>query len=289
MDWFDQDFPGHYQRLIRQVHVSVVALVPPNRGIRATLASSGISRVTTGNNGSFSDVILRRDPDAIALTSPLSATGVFQVDLQPDMLLPFEGSGVCTSWDFIMPLAANPFDFSSISDVLITIDYTALSDVGYRTQVVAALNGDLTRRSDCVFSLARDFPDQWYQLVNSDPSATGRTATITLTTSNFPPNIGSDGLQVAQVAMQLAGGSDVGQIPITLIHGSTSGTALTDAQGVVSTRRGAGAWNVLVGGSPLGTWVVSLDPSADPSFQSGAITDVVLIVSWSGQGEAWPT
>ena len=62
MSWFDRDFPGHYQRLIRQVRVSVVALVPPARGIRATLSSSGISRVTTASNGTFSQVTLRRDP-----------------------------------------------------------------------------------------------------------------------------------------------------------------------------------------------------------------------------------
>ena len=49
---------------------------------------------------------LRRDPQTIAFTSPMNATGVFQVDLQPDMLLPFEGSGVDTTWDFSLPPAS---------------------------------------------------------------------------------------------------------------------------------------------------------------------------------------
>src|SRR6185437_1871145 len=104
MSWFDRDFPGHYQRLIRQVHLSMVALVPPDRSVRATFSNTGISRVTTaGAFGSFTDVVLRRDPSSVSITSPLNATGVFDLDLQPDMLLPFEGSGVDTQWELSLP------------------------------------------------------------------------------------------------------------------------------------------------------------------------------------------
>ena len=45
---------------------------------------------------------------------------------------------------FSLPPAANPFDFTSISDVLITIDYTALTDPGYQAQVIRRLNANLT-------------------------------------------------------------------------------------------------------------------------------------------------
>ena len=113
MSLFDADFPGHYLRLIRQVRTSVVALVPPDRGIRATLSSNGISRVTTGRDGMFGDVLVRHDPAMVALTSPINATGVFELDAQSDLLLPFEGSGVDTTWELQLPPAANPFDFST--------------------------------------------------------------------------------------------------------------------------------------------------------------------------------
>ena len=62
MALFDQDFPGHYLRLIRQVRTSVVALVAPDLGIRATLYSNGISRVVTGQDGSFGDILLGTTP-----------------------------------------------------------------------------------------------------------------------------------------------------------------------------------------------------------------------------------
>ena len=50
MEMFDRDFPGHYLRLIRRVRVSVVALIPPTQGIRATLSATGTSRVVIGGD-----------------------------------------------------------------------------------------------------------------------------------------------------------------------------------------------------------------------------------------------
>ena len=289
MAWFDQDFPGHYQRLIRQVSVSLVALIPPTRGVRATLSSSGISQVITANNGTFSQVILRRDPSVIAFTSPMSATGVFQVDLQPEVILPFEGSGVATSWDFSLPPAANPFDFSSISDILITIDYTALTDPGYQAQVIRGLNATLTRSADCVFSLAQDFPDQWYALNNPNPAATTRETTFTLSGMNFPPGINPSSLATTQIAIRLSASSPLTPVPVTLSHGAATGTATTDSGGIASTRRSAGGWNPLTGTSPTGDWTLSFDATADSLFQQGLLSDVLLIISWTGQAPAWPT
>lgn len=90
---FDRSFPGHYLRLVKKVKVTVVALVPALRGLRATLSASGVSRAVVAR-GPFDTVTLRRDPESIAFTSPLGATGL--IDLEPEgaMLLPFEGMGV---------------------------------------------------------------------------------------------------------------------------------------------------------------------------------------------------
>src|SRR5262249_14667069 len=48
MESFDREFPGHYLRLIKKVRTSVIALIPPTFGIRATLTASGLSRVVIG-------------------------------------------------------------------------------------------------------------------------------------------------------------------------------------------------------------------------------------------------
>ena len=97
-DLFDRDFPGHYLRLIKRVRTSVLALIPPIRGIRATLTASGLSRVVTGGDV-FQTIVVRRDPELIAFTSPSNATVLIELEPEGEMLLPFESMGVDTTWN----------------------------------------------------------------------------------------------------------------------------------------------------------------------------------------------
>ena len=116
MDLFDRDFPGHYLRLVKRVRTSMLALIPPVRGIRATLTASGLSRVVTGGDV-FQTMVVRRDPELIAFTSPSNATGLIELEPEGEMLLPFESMGVDTMWELQMPKAANPFDYRTVADV----------------------------------------------------------------------------------------------------------------------------------------------------------------------------
>jgi hypothetical protein len=252
--------------------------------MRATLYSNGISRVTTGRDGIFQDITVRHDPVVVALTSPISASGVFDLDVQSDMLLPFESSGVDTTWELQLPPAANPFDFSTIVDVLLTIDYTALYDDGYRDQLTTRLNADRTRGADCVFSLARDFPDQWYDLNNPrDPSA--RSVTIALRDVDFPAKI--QDVSTAAIAVRLASGGTVPNTVVSL-HRAGAGGAATATNAIASTRRGnAASWSALYGSSPVGDWQLSFGSDAAPLLASGELDDVLLVVSWTGQAPQW--
>jgi Tc toxin complex TcA C-terminal TcB-binding domain len=283
MSLFDADFPGHYLRLINRVRTSLVALVPPDRGIRATLYSNGVSRVVTGRDGLFGEVIVRHDPTVVALTSPINATGVFELDAQSDLLLPFESSGVDTTWELRLPRAANPLDYTSIVDVLFTIEYTALNDDDYRRQVVNRLNTDRDRGADRVFSLAQDFPDAWYDLNNpADPA--DRQVTLTLRDLDLP--LGVENLGTSAVAVRLVARDPVPDTTVTLHRGTAGGEALTTG-GMAGTRRGAEAWLPLVGLSPAGDWQLGFTADADPLFEAGALQDVVLVVSWTGRSPAW--
>jgi hypothetical protein len=157
MQFFDRDFPGHYLRLIKRVRTSVVALIPPNQGIRATLTTSGVSRVVIGDEV-FQTIAVRRDPESVALTSPMNATGLFELEPHTEMLLPFEFTGVDTLWQLEMPRAANPFDYRTIADVLFTIEYTALNSLDYRQQVIQQLDRSVS--ADRPYSFRQQFSDQ---------------------------------------------------------------------------------------------------------------------------------
>ena len=82
---------------------------------------TGTSRVVISGDV-FQTVVVNTGPQSVALTLPVNATGLFGLDQQPEMLLPFEGLGVDTTWEFRMLKAANLFDYGSIADVLVTVD-----------------------------------------------------------------------------------------------------------------------------------------------------------------------
>src|SRR5215475_13175819 len=107
--------------------MSIIALIPPVQGVRATLITSGISRVVTGGDV-FQSIVVRREPELIAFTAPSNANGLLELEPESGMLLPFESMGVDTNWELQLPRAANPFYYRSIADVLFTVEYTALDD-----------------------------------------------------------------------------------------------------------------------------------------------------------------
>jgi hypothetical protein len=293
MEMVDRDFPGHYLRLIKRVRTSVVALIPPTEGIHATLSTTGLSRVVIGGD-IFQTVPIRRDPESVALSAPINATGLFELDPQSDMLLPFESSGVDTTWEFRMPKAGNLFDYSTIADVLITIEYTALNSFEYRQQVIQALNPMLS--ADRPFSFRLQFADQWYDLHNPDQTSTPMTVRFTTVREDFPPNL--DDLKIQQVVLYFARADGQSfEVPVTHLHFTEQGSSglvggsATSIDGVISTRRGnAGIWAALIGKGPIGDWELAL-PKTDEMksrFGNEEIGDILLVITFSGRTPQWP-
>ena len=293
MELFDRDFPGHYLRLIKRVRVTVLALTPPSRGIRATLSASGLSRVVVGE-GVFQSIIIRRNPEMIAFTSPNNATGLFELEPEGELLLPFEGMGVDTMWELEMPKAANPFDYRSIGDALITVEYTALNSFEYRQQVISELSRSFS--GDRLFSLRQQFADQWYELHNPDQSDTPMTVQFETQRDDFLPNV--ENLQIQQLLLHIAvaEGQEPLTIPVTLrftaadLDQAVEGTA-TPIDGTISTRRGSGsALASLIGQPPMGRWELELPdaPEVHSRFEAEAIEDILLVITYQGETPEWP-
>ncbi|SPB18558.1 hypothetical protein NOV72_05758 [Caballeronia novacaledonica] len=292
---FDRDFPGHYVRLIRRVRVSVVALIPPIDGIHATLSSAGVSRVVTGPD-IFQTVPVRRDPEQVALTSPMNASGVFDLDAQSSsMLMPFEGCGVDTNWELRMPKAANFFDYLTLADVLFTIDFTALPSSDYAQQVIQSLRQSTS--GDRPFSFRNQFADQWYDLHNPAQTSTPMVVKFRTLLDDFPPNV--DALRIQHLALCFA--RQDGKLFEVAVAGlrfveegnvGAVGGAATTIDGIVSTRRGnAGSWISIVGRKPFGEWELSLPDTEEMRgrFATGDIEDILLVVTYSGRTRDWPS
>jgi len=188
---FDWDYPGHYLRLIRRVSVTVIALTPPNKGIKATLINNGISAVVTNTNNLFQKRFVTRSPERITLSSPYNEYGMFQLDTNDAMYRPFEGSGVETLWELQMEKASNPFDYRSIADVLITMEYDALENDLYSKTIKNQLNNE-PKNESIVLSMRNDLPDEWYELMN--PDADSSSTKFKIRNSDLAPNVLSNSL-----------------------------------------------------------------------------------------------
>jgi len=293
MALFDRDFPGHYMRLIRRLRTSMVALIPPNLGIRATLTTNGISWVIIGPDV-FQRVLVRRDPQSVALSAPRDAVGVFELDPQSELLLPFEGLGVDTAWELRMPKAANLFDYTTLADVLITIDYTALDSFDYHQQVIRDL--DRTVIADRPFSFRNELADQWYDLHNPDQTATPMIVHFSTRPVDFAPNL--DKLVVKAVVLYFAR-ADGQTFEIQVDHllfaeqgsGAPVGGGATTIDGIISTRKGnASSWVPMLSKSPFGEWDLAL-PDTDEMrkrFNYEEITDILFVITYAARTPEWP-
>lgn len=289
-------------RLAKRVKTSVIALIPPNLGMHATLSTTAASHAVIGGQ-LFQEVTVRRDPEMVALTSPRDATGLFELQQQPEMLLPFEGLGVDTTWEFRMPKASNLFDYKTIADVLITIEYTALHSYDYYQQIIQTLASRMS--ADRAFSFRHELSDQWYDLHHPGlVEAPNVPMTVKWKTrhQDFPPNL--DGLNIDQVVLYFVRKEGkTFEVPARLRFTFTDkqrvvltvGGDATSIDGIISTRRGnAGAWSPITGNEPVGEWELALrTPLTDgrepeEAFKNEEIEDILFVITYSGRTPPWP-
>jgi hypothetical protein len=294
MEMFDRDFPGHHTRLVNQVKVSFIALIPPNQGIRATLSTTGTSRVVIGPDV-FQTVLVRRPPEEVALSSPRESTGLFpEMDMQPELLKPFQSLGVDTHWELRMPRAANPIDPSTIADVLVTIEYTALDSFDYRQQVIQALRPTISANRP--FSFRHQFADQWYDLNNPEQTATAMTVSFKTVREDFPSNL--ENLRIQQIILYFARATGkTFEVPVTALRfseqggdGSVGGGAVS-IDGMINTLNGNGSsWAAMQGKSPVGQWELVLPDLEEMKnrFKNSEIEDILFVITYSGRTPDWP-
>lgn len=274
---FDRDYPGHFLRLIRKVSVTVIALNSPTKGIRATLANGGTSRVITGGT-IFQERTIKRYVEQIALSGGVSDHGVFQLQGEGEFLNPFEGSGVDTSWEFRMEKAANPFDFGSIADVLFTIEYDALNSFTHRANVISQLN-EKPAPAALAISMKHNLPDQWFDLHHPEQTETPYTVSFHINPTDLAPNIIND----AELAV------DRVMVYAVMKDGSTFNHDLAvihdDTEKLSSFVQGLALFHDLAGSPPTGEWTMefSMDAPGGNAFDDDKVEDIMVIIHYSGK------
>jgi len=168
-EWFfDLTYPGHYRRRIKAVRLTIPCVVGPHTNIGATLRLTGSHIRKEAKLESTVSVPLRH-MTAIAASMGQSDAGVFEFSFQDERYMPFEGAGVNSQWQLRLPSSVKPFDYGSISDVILHLSYTADESQELRETAEAA-TGVITKLTEIgitrIFNLRHDFPNAWHALIS---------------------------------------------------------------------------------------------------------------------------
>jgi hypothetical protein len=208
---FDLDYPGHYMRRIKSVSLTIPAVTGPYTSVSATLTLLGSSvrfgSDPAGNEGQYARDVSGDDPrfrddygaiQSIATSDGQSDSGLFELTFRDERYLPFEGAGVISQWQLELPTTLKPFDYDTISDVILHVHYTA-RDGGSTLKTAAndalqaAVNamplgegGDERAGLFQAFSARRDFPSEWHRFLHSADADGTQTLTLNLDPERFP-------------------------------------------------------------------------------------------------------
>jgi hypothetical protein len=183
------DGPGHYFRRIKTVAVSIPCVTGPYAGVNCTLTLlkssirtrqtllEGIYARENADDKRFSDNF--GSLQSIVTSSAQNDSGLFETNLRDERYLPFENSGAISEWQLQLP--ADPsknepvqFDYSTISDVILHVRYTAREGGGLlRNGAVAQLKEFIAAGeaigSMRLFSVRHEFPAEWARFTTQEP------------------------------------------------------------------------------------------------------------------------
>jgi hypothetical protein len=161
----DLHYPGQYKRRIKGVRLTIPCITGPYVNVGATLSlSRSWLRASPLPNAPLLEVPPARST-MIATSSGQADSGVFEVSFRDERYMPFEGQGVIGEWRLSLPRAFRQFDYQTMTDVILSISYTAEYDGALRDRVesqnAAAIGGVLAyftqQSTHRLFSLRQDF------------------------------------------------------------------------------------------------------------------------------------
>lgn len=183
-EWmFDVDYPGQYMRRIKTVSLTIPCVAGPYNEVhcRLTLLRSGtrIDPLPRRPAAACCDCcqsdngypVCPHDPrwvsqngalEAIATSSGLDDSGLFQVNFNDERYLPFEFHGAVSHWRIEMPHDSNYFDMETLSDVILNLSYTSREGgEALRRAAKDASACDLPAKGWRLFDVRHEFADAW--------------------------------------------------------------------------------------------------------------------------------
>jgi hypothetical protein len=223
-EWrFDQDYPGHYMRRIKNATLTIPSVSGPYNGVHCRLTLLGSStrvdpllslapaRCCHKCKAGHGYEMCPHDPrmvkdyaatEAIATSSGQNDSGLFELNFHDDRYLPFEFHGAVSKWRIELPPDNNYFDMDTLSDVILHLNYTA-REGGDRLRQAAreAAEKRLPGAGWCLFDVRHDFPDAWEMFRAGHGDKRHRQLNLKFGRNLFPFVPGHRDLRIEQMAL----------------------------------------------------------------------------------------
>ncbi|CAN5241687.1 hypothetical protein BH23BAC2_BH23BAC2_15780 [soil metagenome] len=222
---FDLDYQGHFLRRIKSVGISIPCIAGPYTNVSCTLRlmkNSIRTNTILNSQGGYAhnseEGILVDDPrfktvnvpvKSIATSRGQNDSGMFELNFRDERYLPFEGAGAISEWQLELTTTKElrQFDFSTISDIIIHLNYTAREAGGtFKDKAIKHLKDFITVAAEQssqplmrMFSMKHDFPTEWHQFLHPAPTSTDHTLNITLGKKRFPFFVQNKNLSVVAI------------------------------------------------------------------------------------------
>lgn len=122
---YNLDYPGHYNRRIKSVSITIPCVAGPYTTVAAELGLTSHKIYDETDTELFSG----SSTESIATSSAQNDNGLFDFNFKDERYLPFEGRGAESTWslNLVSDKELRQFDYNTISDVILHIKYTAQS------------------------------------------------------------------------------------------------------------------------------------------------------------------
>ncbi len=182
-EWmFDLDHPGQYMRRIRNVTLTIPCVTGPYTGVHArlTLLSSRVRvdpRLARPPHACCAKCDCENDyeacacdprfvkhfgaREAICTSAGQNDSGLFELNFHDERYLPFEFFGAVGRFRIEMPQDNNFFDFDSLTDVVLNLNYTSREGGDLLRRAANEVAQCHVRRGWSVFDVRHEFPTEW--------------------------------------------------------------------------------------------------------------------------------
>ena len=249
---FDLDFRGHYFRRLKSARLTIPCIAGPYTSVNCTLRLTGNTiRINTAPNsegkyehendeGTWIDDERFRTSyapvQAIATSSGQNDAGMFEFAFRDERYLPFELAGAISDWQLELSTdkELRQFDYSTISDVILHLSYTAREQGGlFKEQATTYIKSFMLNAADNaeqpflqLLSMRYEFPSEWYRFMRPGSAGGEQVLSFTVGRERLPFFAQDRGVVIPEIEVFVKGTKGV-TYDAVLSHVNHNGDSIT--------------------------------------------------------------